>query len=135
MLFLIIIHFCAAKVQQKNDICKHMPFFFAFFRFLYTVHCTPYTFTSAGGWFIDHLDHLTPISTPFQCNRYIGPKDYPIIPQGLPKDKTRFNAIMCFYYIYTMYIYTSCCFLYVNEILYDGASCLVFAPLLTKNCK
>ena len=61
----------------------------------YTVHPTPYTF-------------LLPSMGRSGGASDIKPKDYPIITEGLPKDKTPICTIRGFYYIYTMYIYTFC---------------------------
>ena len=36
------------------------------------------------------------------------PNYYPIVPKGLPKDKTQKLTFIYIYYIYTMYIYTIC---------------------------
>ena len=52
--------------------------------------------------------HHTPFPPPRSDEPDIKPKDYPIITEGLPKDKTPICTIRGFYYIYTMYIYTFC---------------------------
>ena len=54
----------------------------------YTIHRTPYTF-------------LLPFRGRSGGASDIKPKDYPIITEGLPKDKTPICTIRGFYYIYT----------------------------------
>ena len=63
----------------------------------FSLHPTPY-----------HTPYHTPFPPPRSDELDIKPKDYPIITEGLPKDKTPICTIRGFYYIYTMYIYTFC---------------------------